>query len=451
MKSGTVPFANTATASFPFSADFLPLAMGFAQRSASGFGFGERETGGLVLAVEEIFVFYLEQLAESGAIDLQFENEHYRLRLTLRFRLANPDLRAFNLTYRVDPDSDASLAGLGPMIAARSVTQLRLDFGRDEEISLQLIREKDYAPVAPLALPALSATQVQTQTPRLHLPERDDIRHFAALLAGQGLAFVPAAFVPDFLTRPGMAADMLDCGALGALLASAGDAMLGGVLWRRRSESTIELFGPYVFYEDSGDAVLTQLLDEAVGRISRSGARTLLRRQGRLPGYERFFDFLGELNLRDASGASASPGSEASAWTHYYKQLREESSGTVYAEPRFAAFLRAEYARLFLPRQVRETALQNEGRTTYSLFSVDFEHARSLATLRPLIAGRDMTENLAAHLSLLEQEGIRNAIVEIDTGRNEETAFAAALYDSGFSPRLLLPDAGKGDIVIFAR
>lgn len=439
MKSEHEQSANRASASFPFSAGFLPLAMGFAQKAASGFGFGERESGGLVLAVEEIFVFYLAQLAEGGVIELQFENEHYRLRLTLRFCLANPDLRAFNLTYRVDPDSEASLAGLGLMIAARSVTQLRLDFGRDEEVSLQLIRERDYAPAAPLALPALDTVQ----TPRLHVPERDDIRHFAALLAGQH-----QAFVPDFLARPGMAADMLDGGALDALLASAGDSMLGGVLWRRRSESTIELFGPYVFYADPGDAVLTQLLDEAVGHISRSGARTLLRRQGRLPGYERFFDFLGELDLKAPDGE---PAAAPSVWTHYYKQLREESSGTVYAEPRFARFLRGEYARLFLPRQVRETSAQNEGRSSHSLLSVDFEHGRSLATLRPLVTGRDMAENLAAHLSLLEQEGIRNAIVEVDTGRNEETAFAPALYASGFLPRLVLPDAGKGDLVIFAR
>ncbi len=439
MKSAQSRTVRTATASFPFSADFLPLATAFTEKAARGFACGERESNGLVLAVEEIFTFYLEQLTGVSGIELRLDDEHYQLRLTLRFRLANPDLRAFNMTYRVDPDNEESLAGLGLMIAARSVTRLRLDFGHDDEVSLQLTREKDYALAVPL--PALPASK--GIVPRVHDPEREDIGYFAALVAGAG-----GTFVPTFLARPGMAVDMLACGALGALLASAGDAVLGGVLWRRLSESTIELFGPYLFHDDPGDALLTQLLDAAVGRISRSGAHTLLRRQGRLAGYARFFDLLGELTLA-LPGVEATPA--GSVWTHYYKQLREESGGTIYAPPPLADFLRAEYERLCLPRQVRESSFQDDGRRQDSLFSVDFEPRRSLATLRPLVAGRDMAENLAAHLALLEREGMRNAIVEIDAGRSADTAFAPALYAAGFLPRLLLPEAGKGDLVIFAR
>ena len=36
----------------PFSMAFLPLAMEFADKGARGFGYGDREAGGLVLAVE---------------------------------------------------------------------------------------------------------------------------------------------------------------------------------------------------------------------------------------------------------------------------------------------------------------------------------------------------------------------------------------------------------------
>lgn len=435
MKSPRSEHMKVASAQFPLSAGFLPLAIEFTDKAVSGFAFGEREKDGLVLAVEEIFSFYLDKAAAGSGIELRLENEGWRLVLTLSLRLANPDLRAFNLTYRVNPDDEASLAGLGPMIAARSVTRVHLDFGADDRLALQLIRERDYPPASPVAIPACRARGAL----RLIEPTSDDILHFAALTAGSG-----ASFIPDFLSHPGMAADMLAGGAVNALLAQDGETMLGGVLWRRLSESTIELFGPYLFYADAGDSLLTLLIDEAVGRISRSGARLLVRRQEQLANHERFFDFLGELTLSVPQGAPM-------VWPYYYRQLREESGGAVYAGPRFAEFLRAEYERLCLPRQVRELSCQAVQRLEASVLSVEFEHRRSLATLRPLGAGRDMAENLAAHLGLLDREGVLNAIVEIDTGRGDDTAFTPALYEVGFRPRLLVPDAGRGDLVLFMR
>ncbi len=430
---------SAASASFPFSIGFLPAAIEFTDKAARGFGFGEAETAGLVLAVEEIFSFYLKQLAVGEGIDLVLENDVYQLRLTMSFRVADPDLSAFNLTYRADPNDEASLAGLGPMIAARSVTRLNLDFGNNDRVRVQLTREKDYDLAVALEPPARGKSAGPVA---LHAPGPEDIMHFAALLASDAGAAVPA-----FLARPGMAADMLASGAIGALLASAGGFVLGGVTWRRLNEPTIELFGPYVFYEDAGGEVFAELLDAAIAQVSRSGARALLRRQGPLPGFERFFDFLGELKLKPPKETAQG----GVVWTHYYKQLREETSGVVYAAPRFAGFLRAEYGRLCLPRQVRETSSSETERPGASLLSVEFEHRRSLATLRPLAAGSDMAENLAAHLALLERDGILNVIAELDAGRPASTAFAPALYGSGFSPRLAVPDAGTGDLVIFAR
>jgi hypothetical protein len=427
--------APRASASFPFAAPFLPLAIEFVDKAAAAFGYGQREIAGLTLAVEEIYSCYLAQLAGIAHIDLALADERYQLRLDLRFRMAHPKLQAFNLTYRVDPDDEGSLSGLGLMIAARSVTRLSIELGRDEQVGLQLVREREYPPATAQPLPAAPASAALA----LAVPSREDLVYFGGLLAGRD------ALLPAFLERPAMAADMLAGGALGALLASAGQTLVGGVFWRRLSESTIELYGPYLLFperDDADDALLTRLLDEAVGRISRSGARALLRRQGALRGFERFFDFLGDLEL-------ASSG-ETVVWPHYYKQLREESGGVVYAEPRFAEYLRAEYDRLFLPRQLRETSAA-DGDGDDSVLSVDFEQRRSLATLRLLASGGDLADNLAAHLALLARENVANVLAEVDCGRADEIAFVAALYDAGFRPRLLIPDAGRGDLVVFAR
>jgi hypothetical protein len=325
------------------------------------------------------------------------------------------------------------------MIAARSVTRLNFDFDDNDRVRIRLTLEKEYAPAKPLPAPARAKSGGPVT---LHAPGPEDIVHLAALLASGADAFAPA-----FLMRPGMAADMLATGAISALLASAGGTVLGDVAWRRVSEPAIELFGPYLFYEDADGEVLELLLDAAIAQVSRSGARALLRCEGPLSGYERFFDLLGELKLKLPGEV---PGGGL-VWTHYYKQLGEESCGTVYATPRFAGFLQSEYGRLCLPRHVRETPPREAGRPGASLLSLEFDNHRSLCTLRPLAAGSDMAENLAAHLTLLEREGILNAVVELDTGRAGGTAFAPALYQAGFSPRLVVPDAGAGDLVIFAR
>ena len=84
-----------------------------------------------------------------------------------------------------------------------------------------------------------------------------------------------------------------------------------------------------------------------------------------------------------------------------------------------------------------------------SVLAVELEYPRSLAIIRPLCAGKDMAANLTAHLDLLRGEGIDNFIVELNTGLGEDTAFADALAETGFVPRLLIPDAGQGDLVVY--
>lgn len=425
---------KSATARIPFAMTFLPLAMEFIDKGAHGFGYGDRESAGLALAMEELFSFYLRQGA-SGSMEIRLEDQGYRLALTISFLMANPDMRAFNLTWNINPDSDESLATLGPMIAARSVSSLRLDFGSDERVTLRLTRDHDYPAANPVTLPPPEIAG----TLRLSDPSPDDLRHFAAMAVASDVSFIP-----QFLLRPGMAADMLDAGHLNAILLNRGDWIVGGLLWRPMTDACRELYGPYLFGNDPDDRMLTLLMDEAVGRISRTNCRGILRRQGKLAAHERFFDFLGELELSGISGPAAHS-------AYYYRQLKEESSGVVYCNGALASFLADQYDRLSLPRQIRGASDDCSRLRDASALAVELECARSLAIIRPLCAGKDMAANLAAHLDLLRREEINNFLVEINTGRSEDIAFAAPLEETGFIPRLLIPDAGQGDLVIYSQ
>jgi hypothetical protein len=417
----------------PFSVPFLPLAMEFADKGARGFGYGDREAGGLVLAVEEVFSFYVRQAAGGSVVEIELEDQGYRLALSISFHAANPDMRAFNLTWRVSHDCEESLHMLGPMLAARSVSSLRLDFGADERVVIRMTRDRDYAPASAVPLPPRDVAKAVRPAD----PSPEDLLHFAAMVTASG-----SPFLPSFLARPGMAADMLAAGHLHAVLAQGNDWIVGGVLWRPLTDTCIELYGPYLFIDDQDDRTLTMLLDEAIGRISHSRSRGLVRRQGPLPGHERFFDFLGELEMAGIGGHGAHS-------VYYYRQLREESGGVVYCTASLAAFLREQYDRLCLPRQIRETHGVTALSRDASVLAVELDYPRSLAIIRTLCAGRDMAANLAGHVDLLRGEGIANFIVEINTARSEDTAFADALAETGFVPRLLIPDAGQGDLVIY--
>ncbi len=424
---------DSATTCIPFHRAFLPLAMEFIDKGGRGFGYKDREVGGLVLAIEELFTFYVQQATGGAVVDIQLEDQGYRLALTISLRMTNPDLRAFNLTWNLNPDSEESLAMLGPMIAARSVSSLRLDFGPDEQVVLRMTRDRDYPPPGPVALPPREGVG----TLRLCDPSAADVKHFAAMVTA-----ADASFVPAFLACPDMVADMLSFGHLNVILATRDDWIVGGLLWRPLTDSCLELFGPYRFCDDPDERTLTLLLDEAVARISRTNYRGLLRRQGMLPGHERFFDLLGVLERTGMSG-------EAALHTYYYRQLKEESSGVVYCGGALADFLSAQYQRLCLPRQLRETTVDLSRLRDASVLAVELEYAHSLAVIRPLCSGKDMAANLSAHLDLLQHEGVGNFQVEINTGRSEDMAFAEALEQAGFVPSLLIPDAGQGDLVIF--
>lgn len=423
---------HSIAARLPFSPPFLPLVMTLVDKGAQGFGATGPAAGGLVLATEELFSFYVQQAAKGSAVEIELEDQGYRLALSLIFRVANPDLRALNLTWRCSLDNEDALAMLGPMLAARSVSSLRLEFGADEQVALRMTRDRDYPQAAPVPLPPADLAGPL----RLLDPSREDLRHFAAMAVTAG-----SEFLPGFLARPDMAADMLAVGHVSALLVEQGNWIRGGVLWRPLTDACLELYGPYLFGDDPGDQGLRLLLDEAVGRISRSAFRGLVRRQGAFAGSERFFDFLGELPLRGPGGINRC--------TCYYRQLKEESGGTVYCAEPLATFLGAQYDRLCLPRQIRPSSGDPARLRDSSVLAVELEYGRSLAVIRPLCAGRDMTANLAAHLELLRGEGIANFLVELNTGRSEDTAFAASLAETGFVPRLVVPDGGQGDLVIY--
>ena len=406
---------RSVTLQVPFEPSFLPLALGFAEQSGRGLGCQERQVHGLLLAVEELFSFYQPQARRSSVLLLEVVDQGYRVVLTLDFEAADPDLRPLNLTWAVDGGQEDSLQTLGPMLAARAVTSLRMEFPDPGRIRLTLTRDRDYPPSPqPQMLPS-------DQTGPLRLGDLCGEDLFALLVreersASQGL--------PVLLGSPGRAVDLWRAGHL-------------GVVWLPWSAGGLERRGPFCPDSASETELPGRLLDEAVSRVSRSRYWGLVRRQGPLDGYERFFDHLGETGR--GSGREV----------YYYRHLREEGGAVVYARGHLAAFLREACERLCLPREVREGVERQEELPGGAVLTTELDWTRSRARLLPLRPGCDMVALVREHRVLLERQGIVQLLMELNVGRAREALFAAALEADGWTPRLLIPDAQDGDRVLY--
>lgn len=83
----------------------------------------------------------------------------------------------------------------------------------------------------------------------------------------------------------------------------------------------------------------------------------------------------------------------------------------------------------------------------YSVFTAAFDQKK--ITLRLLLAGNDVKENLIKHLQLFKQENYLNIFFELDLGQAWQAEMVPALLASQFKPCLVMPNAGKGDVVLF--
>ena len=133
----------------------------------------------------------------------------------------------------------------------------------------------------------------------------------------------------------------------------------------------------------------------------------------------------------------------------WFRLLHEDPGSIAWVHPALEDFLRHEYDRLVLPREMSCVTSHGEQYPRHSLISTRFDRWQASATLRPLWFGTDFDQNLARHLQLLQQEGILNIFFYLDVGQSWQVAFTPALLQHGFQPFAIFPYFGEGDVVLF--
>ncbi len=414
--------------------ELVPVVTAFIEKASLASGSTETEALSMTLAGEEIFS-YLSKAVSGQVLEILYSKASYYSQVTFRFTSQRIDWKAFNLTARVSPDEEASLEDLGLLIASRSVDRLSIRQEKTGGVSLTLIKEKSYP--APAAGSPVRGRPLAEFSVRV--PYGEELKLFSERVS----AYYPMERVPTALRFPGRMADLAIEGEYRAVLAiGPAGQMGGGIVWHGSGTKNVECFGPYLFDQDQDSPMAATLLDACLGAIGRTPAVCLINR---FPGQHvpaSYFEPLGTVTFFSGKGVPYSVQA-------FFRQIQEDPGTSAWIHPELEPFLRGEFRRLVLPREIHLVRDRGERRNPSSVLSAEFDKLQGQVTLRPILSGSDVEENVSGHLELLRREGWPNIFFEMDLAQPWQADFTPALLKKGFIPRLILPYGGEGDVVLF--
>ena len=389
----------------------------------------------LTLATEEIFLYLCKVASPDQGVEIRCSGGGYYVRADFLFSVEDFNMRAFNLTATVSIDDEVSLEEMGLLIASRSVERFQVSEDRGKGARLTLIKEKNY--------PELNAESVPEVKPMpefsVRSPDPEELKIFVILLNSH----YPEQIIPNAFKYPGKIVDMVNGGEYQVALALApGGQVGGGIVWHWAGLKTIECFGPYIFNQGQGSSMPEDLVEACLGDIAKTPAVGLLNRIPTHDIPQQYFEPLGTLTIFNSR-------SSVTSFTAYFRQLQEDPGAAVWSHPELETFLRTEYERLAFPREIRQVRDLGETKNPFSVLSAEFDRSQKMVTLRPIRPGADAEKNLVTHLKLIGREALSSIFFEMDLAEPWQTDFTPALLKNGFTPRMVLPYAGKGDIVIF--
>jgi hypothetical protein len=415
--------------------DYLRLVTTFSEESAKTFGLSDVEALKLTLACEELFIYLCRTSRTEEGIAIEATNGGYYVQVKFLFNVQKFNPRAFNLTSTVSPEDTASLDEMGLLLASRQVDRFSIAGNSQEGLELMLIKEKSYPAHAGLKTPEIKGSNRYA----IQIPDTESLKLFCRM----AIALYPDNLCPPAFSFPGKVVDMILSEEYGASVAMGDQGQLGGgIFWHWVGTKTVESFGPYVFNQPDGSELALRLVDSCIEKIAKTDALGLIHRYATpdLPG--GYLEQLGSIDVMQPDGK-----------THprpiYYRHLHEDLGCRVFAHPDLEAFLRGEYKRLFLAREIHLTRNEGEQRPSHSVFAPGFDRSNGQITLKAIWDGVDAAENLAQHLKVFTAENLQNIFFEIDLASAWQANLTPALLENRFQPRLILPYAGEADVVVF--
>ena len=403
----------------PLRGHLLPLLQRCVEEGARAFGLDEGEALRLLLASEEVYAFLLAQGKTKDLLTVTVSDGG----ASVEVRVTLPDgllpLEAFNLVPS-GPSPDDARQGL--FLASRTVSSLEV-FREGHTMVVAFRQDRRYGPTRPVAEKAGPGPW------RIVAADGHQALQLAARAASR-----TDSDRPSFVFCDGKAADLLLSGLWGAFAALNGrDEVGAGLFWERRGRTAF-LYGPWSFADD-GPA--PSVLEAALGELARTDLAGVCLWGAALETPLEGFEFLG--SLKGPSGPRKV----------HFRLLGEDDGGPLYVHPVLEAFVRDGIDALALPRAVQVLDEAKRRLPDRSALALRVDPLAGEALLSTLSAGRDGAENLRAHGEILAGQGIASVTFALDLGRPDEAAMGPCLVEAGFRPRLILPWAGRGDLLLF--
>lgn len=434
----TTKLAGGVRLALPAEERFLGLACATAEQAAQTLGLGKGRALRLVLAVEEVLGHLLRNGTLREAVELTLLPRASGVEARLDFAAETLDLAGMNVTARqqaCDLAAGEDFGDVGLLLAARSVDRFALDQPGPGRFRLILRQHKDYP-----RPPAPEKPRVPPRPPLAFTaaPEQDELSWAVA----QAANFHPAYELAEWMDRPGMVADLVQGGELCAGLAQDSEGRACGlILWTPPGKGVVSFRGPYILAGEDRAAVAELLCDGMLAQVARSETKGVFTPAAVADLPRGQFESLGEVVYELPDGTRQS-------FEACHRHMAEDMGAAVWSCPRTETFLRAEYERHFLLRDIRLVTPQGGRIPERSLFGTEVRASRAEAVLTPLLNGTDAGENAVRHACCLHAEGVRNVFVHLDLALAWQAGLAETLMEHGFRPVLLHPLAGRSDVLV---
>lgn len=443
----------------PPSIEHLPLVQAAVEKTGPVAGLSNIKTLKTTLAVEEIFCYLCSEASKDERISLNIDFQGYFMHAAFQFKIDEDNYSDLNLICKgsratpkgpiklnlldlddsvttMDDDLD-DLGDLGLLLASRSVDRMYLDKISEDRLEISLIQEKEYPEAKTEYLKERNYSSPFTVSTN---PSAGDLREAAALTSDK----YHHAMYPGSISQPGKLADAVIHNQVGACIAlDNGNNPAGLLCWHGYNKHSVAFYGPYVFDEDNKDAIAHQLSESFLGLLAPQDDVMCvfsLRTTPELP--TDLFMRLGGIHLSGPmQGIVMRPA--------YFSFLPRENRAEVWAHPDLEEYLKNEYSRLDLVRNIRYSRLEDENNPEHSVISAEIDREQGEVILRPLWGGDDIFDNVRDHVEALKQENIPNVFFHMDLAHSYHAHFTPALMENGFSPKLVIPYAGELDVVVF--
>ena len=410
----------------------MPVAVAFAEQAAKAAGLETSAAAMLALSTEELFMSLCNSIPERTII-LGFKDRRHAVDLTFFVPQPPPDLGIFNITSRPDHATEEGLAGMGLYLASRACDQFSVRRQPNGGWEILLRKERSY--------PRQETTSTENSTIVTDWRITSDagpepLKQLSQLI---GRRYSACQF-PEEFTPSGRLLDKLAGGHYGAVVAEAVDGRLaGGMIWHIGNNRIVHCFGPYLTETMNNEQLSIELcekLTELFGRSERLGL--LIQSPLPLPPAAGF----------EASGSVITPSGEL--WCGY-RMLTEEFGAVAVVAEELLPFYEHLSNSMALARNLRPYRDSGESGDGTTLFATRLNRVGAMAHLRPLLVGRDAGMVLEDHLRLLDSERFSAVYCQLDTGRPYDALLAPHLLKQGFSPRILVPWGGSGDLILLFR